>query len=335
MNKHYVIFDISNIARMAWHVNDGQPDDVVAGMAVDVTLKMLNKYYKKFKPHEIILAYDRPNWRVDYTKTPKCVSGKLYKGDRALKLTEKEKARLEIFKATLADFEELIKAHTSIICFSADGCEADDLIAGFCQKYGEDIDITIVSSDKDYVQLLVNDNIKLMNPLTQKYRTLEEWDNSIEWNLFVKCIRAGEDNIQSAYPRVRLTKLKEAFENPFTMTNIMKHEWKHPNGKKYVVEELFKENQYLMDLTKQPDHIKTAMFDAVEHGLDNRSKFSLFHFVKWCQKHNLKKIVQDIAYFKPMLTNNCGQSISGNSVKSGGVSNGASVEDTSLMPLVE
>ena len=322
---------------MAWHVNDGQDDDVVAGMAVDVTLKMLNKYYKKFKPNEIILAYDRPNWRVDYTKTSKCVSGKLYKGDRALKLTESEKARLEIFKETLKDFEELVRAHTSIICFSADGCEADDLIAGFCQKYGEDIDITIVSSDKDYVQLLVNDNIKLMNPLTQKYRTLEEWDNSIEWNLFVKCIRAGEDNIQSAYPRVRLTKLKEAFNNPFTMTNIMKHEWKHPtNGKTYVVEKLFKENQYLMDLTKQPDHIKVAMEQAVDDGLENRSKFSLFHFVKWCQKHNLKKIVKDISYFKPMLANNSGQSISGNSVNDGGigVSTTSGTED-SLLPLVE
>jgi len=309
MNKHYLLFDISNIARMAWHVHNKEDDDVVAGMAVDVTLKMLNKYYNKFLPDEMLIVYDRPNWRVDYTKSPKCVSGKLYKGDRELKLTQSERARLDIFRETLKDFEILMREHTSTICLAADGCEADDLIAGFCQMYGDDIDITIISADKDYVQLLTNKNIKLLNPLTQKYRTLEEWDDSIEWNLFVKCIRGGEDNIQSAYPRVFLKKLKVAFTDPYEMTNIMKHTWEHPSGKTYLVEDLFKENQHLMDLTKQPDHIKRVMTEAIEHCLNDRSRFSLFKFVKWCGNHDLKGIIKNIAKFQDMLSHNSHQSI--------------------------
>jgi len=336
MNKHYLLFDISNIARMAWHVHDKEDDDVVAGMAIDVTLKMLNKYYNKFLPDEIILAYDRPNWRKDYTMSNKCVSGKLYKGDRELKLTQSEKVRLDIFRETIADFENLIREHSSVICLAADGCEADDLIAGFCQTYSEDIDITIISSDKDYVQCLTNNNVKLLNPMTQKYRTLEEWDDSIEWNLFVKCIRGGEDNIQSAYPRIFLKKLKIAFDDPYEMTNVMQHTWNHPNGKTFLVEDLFKENQLLMDLTKQPDHIKQIMADAIEHGLNNRSKFSLFKFVKWCGNHDLKKIVKDVSRYTDMLSNNSRQSISGNSKFVGaGVELSDVTDEDTLPPLVE
>lgn len=346
MNRpHYLLYDISNIARMAWHVHEKEPIEVICGMSIDTVLKMLNKYYKMFDPDELILACDRPNWRVDYTKSHKCVSSKVYKADRDEKLTDKEKERKKIFKNNLREFEDLIDTHTSIITLFADGCEADDFIGRFCQNYSDIVDITIISSDKDYVQLLKHRGVKLMNPLDGKYRTLEEWDNNHDWHLFVKCIRAGEDNIQSAYPRVRLTKLREAYEDPYKMVNIMQHEWVHSNGKTYKVEELFKENQHLMDLEKQPDYIKTILDNTIEDALTKKRKYDSFKFIRWCGNKQLKAIIDNIDYLKPMLSNKSVYQLSGKSSNLGGRVEGLdtldvlfdenTVDDDGLLPLVE
>lgn len=301
--SNYLIVDISNIAHMCRHQNKGEDLETVSALTMHVMFQMLKKYYNKLKPTRIILAFDRANWRKEYTLSDKCVSGKIYKGDRNQNLTKSEQESLDYFRETLTNFEELITDYTGIITFSADRCEADDLIGRFCQTYGDDNKITILSSDKDYVQLLTTPNIKLMNPLQEKYRTLENYDYDVTWHKFIKFIRAGEDGIQSAFPRVRETRLRKAFSDDFERVNLMNEEWTNQDGKTFRVGDLYEENCLLMDLGLQPDDIKVLMDDTITKALANSGKYSHFRVLAFCGKYKLKNTAKFIDYLVPMLTN--------------------------------
>lgn len=299
----YLIVDISNIAHMCRHQSKEPDPNVVASLTMHVMFNMVKKYHKKLNPKQLILAFDKPNWRKVYTKTPECVSGKLYKGDRNQNLTDSEAEALKVFHEMLTDFEELITDHTGIITFSKHLLEADDLIGGFAAHYGYDKKITILSSDKDYAQCLTSPNIRLMNPLQEKYRTLEEYNDDVNWHKFFVNIRAGDDNIQSAYPRVRKTRLEKAYNDPFEMANLLNETWTNENGKVFRVGDLYKENCLLKDLDGQPDDIKELIIDTIKESLENPGKYSHFHFLKFCGKHDLKAIAKTIDNFSLIFQN--------------------------------
>ena len=302
MSDHYLIVDISNIMHMCRHQNSNETDkNLITSLTFHVVFNMLKKYHRKLKPTHMILAFDKANWRKDYTQSTDCVSGKIYKGDRNQNLTQSEKELLKHFRDSIDIFEELMRNYTGIIVFSADKCEADDLIAGFCQKYGINDKITILSSDKDYVQLLTSPNVKLMNPLKEQYRTLEEYDYDVTWHKFFKEFRAGEDGIRCALPRVRSTRLKKAYKDPFEMVNLMQETWTDQNGKEFLVEDLYNENSLLMDLEKQPPWVRKIMDNTIMDAMANSNKFSHFHFLKFCGKYDLVKISKSIELYIPML----------------------------------
>jgi len=63
-----------------------------------------------------------------------------------------------------------ILAYLSIYFFEAKDYEADDFIASICEKYKKSNEIMIVSTDKDFLQL-VEDHITLYNPSLDIYYT--------------------------------------------------------------------------------------------------------------------------------------------------------------------
>jgi len=189
--------------------------------------------------------------------------------------------------------------YTAAICLAEDGLEADDLIAGWVDVHYED-KITLVSADKDFVQLLDHDDIKLIDPLSDKRRTLD--GETLEFHLFKKCIRANEDNIQSAYPGVREKKLKEAFEDSFKFENLMEHRWVREDGAEFKVGDLYEENRHLMDLRAQPENIRKLMIATILRSKKNPGKFNMFEFLKFCGRFKLEKIAEQFDNFVPMLS---------------------------------
>ena len=172
----YIILDISNLLYRTYYANKNEDELTIAGLAQHQALLTLNKYYREHNPDKIVMAFDRRAWRIEYTTSDLCISGKKYKGHRRKDMTEKERTKYENFLEHLRQFEELMKLHTSVICLAADGLEADDLVAGFVQKYsGPENEIIAVSTDKDYIQMLRYENVKLIDPASGKERTLEEW----------------------------------------------------------------------------------------------------------------------------------------------------------------
>lgn len=312
MTQKILVFDITNMLYRTFFANKMQHSvEESAGLAHHSALITLNKYFRQFKPHRVAMAFDRSSWRKTYTADKElCISGKPYKGTRRQNMTPAEKEMFAKFTRHLNDFEDMMKKYTSVVCLAGDGLEADDLIAGVVDMFPDD-EIIIVSADKDLIQLLRHERVSLIDPATGKDRRVlldEEYSGDVNYFIFEKCIRGDiGDNVQSAFPGVRKTRIKKAYADPFERVNLMNETWSigvegEEDYKKFLVKDLFEENRLLMDLQQQPDIIKDRIKLAIENGFSNPGSYSHFHFLKFLGKYELKKIAEQVDNFVPLLS---------------------------------
>lgn len=287
--KTILIFDGSNIAHRTFFAHQANPRDSseASGLALHFALNTFNKYYKMYQPTMTFVAFDRPNWRKQYTQSGECLTKAVYKANRRQNMTPAQVRMYEEFKTHLGELEDLFNNHTNIKVLAANLLEADDLIAGVCEMYPND-KIVIVSADGDYKQLLDNPNVRLVSPIEDKEQLCED----TSWFMFEKCIRGDVgDNVKSAFPRVRTTRLERAFADPLEYTLLMNETWT-VDGTTYKVGDLYKENNLLMNLRAQPDHIKTLIRETIEVAVNKQAKFNNFQFLKFCGRKQLVRIVE-------------------------------------------
>lgn len=296
MMNVYLIFDGSNIAHRTFFAHQQIGGNDIGGLALHYALTTFNKYHKQYSPTATFVAFDRSNWRKMYTQSEHSKSRAVYKANRRQNMTPQQLQQYAEFQEHLKDLEELFRDHTSVYTLSRDLLEADDLIAGFCQKYPED-KIIIVSADGDYKQLLRNTNVVLINPMDDKQMLCED----VDWFMFEKCMRGDVgDNVKSALPRVRKTRLEKAFTDPLEYTSLMAEKW--TDGEvEYTVGELFEENKLLMDLTNQPDAIKQMIMDTIDQSIANPGKYNNFQFLKFCGRNGLQRIIDNIQRYMGLL----------------------------------
>ncbi|MGZ8924402.1 MAG: hypothetical protein ACXW2E_00830 [Nitrososphaeraceae archaeon] len=301
----FLVLDISNLLYRTFFAQKNEDAETIMGMACHTALTTVNKYYKMYRPTKVVMTFDRSSWRKKYTEENPCL--KPYKGNRRQDMTASQQAKYERFKAHLSEFEELIMYYTSIIALAGDLLEADDLIAAFTQL-NPTKNIVIVSADSDLAQLMKHSNVTLISPATDKPHDLSKYDNDPQYYLFQKCIRGdATDNIQSAYPRVRSTRIKDMYKNltngdGYEYTNFLQETWLDHNKEAHIVKDTLKHNQILIDLEKQPDHIKELLNKAIEEELTNPKQFSYFYLLKFLGKYNLVKIKQSVENYIPMLS---------------------------------
>ena len=309
--RTYLIIDMSNMLYRAFYANQKDGDDILISMCHHSALMSMNYLNNKYKPDEIVAAFDSHSWRKEYTKYAS-ISHKKYKGQRRQNLTDKEKEMLAVFDQHIQDFHEYLKNHTSIIVLKRNLLECDDLIAGFVDEFPDDKHI-IVSTDKDFIQLLNQPNVKLIEPDKEKERTLNDWNGDYEFFMFEKCLRGDiSDNVQSAYPRLHKKKIDAAYGDEFAKQNIMEHtfsiEYFDKDGnlqkKDYKTKDLYEENQLLMDLRKQPTEIQGFIKKTIKNATEVRGKFDLKAFVKLCASHELVRISENPNQFTKMLNKN-------------------------------
>lgn len=307
-NEKILCIDASNLLYRSFYANRNIEEEHLDGLVHYQFLLTLNKYYKKLKPTKVILCFDKRNWRKEYTLSDKCISKKVYKGNRRQNMTQKQKELFELFMNCIQEFEEIIRVHTGIIVLSEELLEADDLMAGVAQKYSDSNKITIVTADKDMLQLLQYPNVEIISPASGKPMTLSEWDNDWEWFLFVKMFRGDTgDNVEKALPGVRKTRLKKAYEDDYELVQLLNETWERlsDDGEENVtfkVYDLYLENELLMNLSKQPEEIQELIHNTINESVSNPGAFSLFHFLKFCGKHNLKKLSERIQDYVPLLS---------------------------------
>jgi len=317
--KTLLVFDGNNIFHKNYHTlkTQGKLEEVI-DLTISQSFLDFRYYYGKYKPTKTILAFDSEgNWRKDYTKGD-CHTNKVYKAHRGEKLTKKEREAKKLLDQNIQECAEFLRENTKLIVLSGRGLEADDMAAGVCRLFGNsEYDIKIVSSDKDYLQFYRYKNVEIINPLAHgKDRNLKEWNNDAELYMFEKCIRGdSKDNVRSAYPRIRTTKIHEAYYDDVVKSNVLNHSFKETiyleDEDEYVeaefnVNDLFEENKMLLDLNAQPEHIKEEIDSIIEKEVTKKVKVNFVKFLQFARKRELNNILSRPQTFLPLLKNeNC------------------------------
>lgn len=313
--KKNLILDGNNILYRTFHANNksGEPNDVIIAYCIMAALMTMNKYFRMFEVDDVIMTFDSHSWRKEFTKNlSNRVTNKKYKAHRRENQSPKEKELYGKLNKHIDQFCEILDERTGVLVLRRYLLEGDDLMAAYVQMHREDENI-IISGDKDMMQLLKYDGVKVINPANDEERSLSEWNDDAGLFLFEKFIR-GEaktnDNIQSSYPRLRKVKIFKAYEDEFERTNIMNHRFTQleqlPNGGygevEYSTQEVFDENKILMDLTAQPKGIKKEMVKTVLEAKDNRGKYNHIKFLRFLTVNELENVINRIEEFVPMLT---------------------------------
>ena len=310
----FILVDTANTFFRARHVIKGDADTKL-GMAMHITLNAIKKAWQDFDGAHVVFCLEGRSWRKDHYAP--------YKRNRQVTraaMTQKEQEEDKLFWETFDKFKEFISTKTNCTVLQHPQLEADDLIAGFIQSH-PDADHVIISTDSDFVQLIAP-NVKQYNGVAETLTThtgifdkkgrlvvdsKTKEPKSIpdpEWLLFEKCIRGDtSDNVFSAYPGVRKTKMKEAFEDRnskgFAWNNLMLQRWVDHEGKEHKVLDDYNRNVQLIDLTAQPAAIKTIIKETIDiQTTDPKNVDQVgIRLLKFCNLFDLQRVADNIQQY--------------------------------------
>lgn len=242
-----ILVDINNLLMIVRHAElpkekkEQYGKELLLSRTINFTCDLVSKY----NGDKVIVAFEGGNnWRYNVLQE--------YKAHRD---REVDIYRNEIIE-TLNTLFEFFDEYTNFHAIKCDESEADDVIAIAVQENPEQ-EFVILSADKDFLPL-ISDKVTLYSPAQKKER---EIDGDPEFVSFMKAIRGDtSDNIRSAFPRVRETKLRKAWEDDYEMKNLMETKRKEDDR---TVGEVYQINKKLTDLTQQPDYIRDRIKSAL------------------------------------------------------------------------
>jgi len=303
----YILVDTANTFFRARHVIKGDAD-IKLGMAFHITLNSIKKAWQDFGGTHVVFCLEGRSWRKDYYEPYK-----RNRSDARAALTVKEQEEDQLFWESFDKFKEFVIEKTNCTVLQHGELEADDLIAGWIQTHPEDKHV-IISTDSDFVQLIAP-NVSQYNGVQEHHITHEGIfdkkgklviDNKTKepkaipdpkWLLFEKCIRGdSSDNVFSAYPKVRVNKLQEAFKDRetqgFAWNNLLLQRWVDHRGVEHRVKDDYERNRQLIDLTQQPADIRDKIVGTIKDNIDKEKNVSQvgIRLLKFCQLYDLKKI---------------------------------------------
>jgi len=158
-----LIFDFNQvvIANLMEQIGSSR-EPVEEGLVRHMILNTIRANIRKFREYgEVVIACDGQSyWRREVFP--------FYKSNRKKNRDSSGHDWQSIFDCMKKIREEL-KQHSPYKVIEATGAEADDIIGILCREYGEKEKIMILSSDKDFVQLQTNPNIKQYSPTLKKF----------------------------------------------------------------------------------------------------------------------------------------------------------------------
>ena len=336
--KEFILVDGFNLFHRMLHMtNPANGLDTMIGMSLHLMLYSMKKEWNTFGGSHTVFFTEGRSWRKDFYTPYKANRAVSY----ALKTEEEKKnqvaltetfddlvnffrtrSNVSVLQNPIAEADDMIAVwikmhpndnHTLI---SSDS-DFYQLLAPNVRIYDPVKDILItttsVTNDKGKNMSFVMSGGKLTklkaDPL---FKVPEEW---WKYALFLKIVRGDStDNVFSAYPGVREagTKnsvgIKEAYEDRnnkgYSWNNFMLQKFMHHDGTEHRVLDDFNRNATLIDLTKIPEEIVKSCEAIIDVQINAEPVVSLelgFHFMKFCNKYELKKIGDFAKDFMPML----------------------------------
>lgn len=318
----YSIVDLANMYSRARYVTKGDIEEKV-GMAIHITMNSIRKAWKDFGADHTVICLEGRSWRKDFY-TP-------YKQNRKARVQDMTETELEedrLFWAGLDAFQTFLHEKTNCTVLQHAQLEADDLIAGWIQNHPDDQHV-IISTDSDFVQLIAA-NVRQYNGITDTLIELSGYtvngrpvmDTKTgkpkdapdpQWLLFEKCIRGDKsDNVFSAFPGVRkkgsknrvglLEAYSDKSQKGYNWNNLMLQRWTDHNDVEHRVLDDYNRNVTLVDLTAQPEPIRTAITETVCSVEPKQVHQVGIQLMKFCAQWNLEQISDQAEEFSKMLS---------------------------------
>jgi len=121
---------------------------------------------------EMVIAMDgRGSWRKDIYED--------YKGQRG-KVRDESKVNFDDYYKLVQNITDIMIEAFPFKVIQINKAEADDIAGVISERYSNDMNITLVSSDKDWFQVLAeNPRVKVYDPMKRIYIELDEFDKEI------------------------------------------------------------------------------------------------------------------------------------------------------------
>jgi 5'-3' exonuclease len=314
----YTIVDTLNLAMRVRHGIRAPDAETSIGLAIHIIFNSVRKVWTQFDADHVIFCVEGRSWRKDVYKP--------YKANRkqlAAARTQQEIADDELFFSAVNDLTEFLTTRTNATVLRDPNAEADDMIARWISLHPDD-DHVVVSTDSDFLQLIAP-NVKVYNGISGLLYTDQGiWDKdgnpatdnkgqpmlvkTPAWMLFEKIMRGdASDNVMSAYPGVRKTKLLEAFENRhqqgYAWNNLMLSRWTDHEGHEIRVKDAYERNLMLIDLQAQPSNLKQQFDQTIITTVNQPRKTQVgVALLKFASKWGLARIEQYSADYSKSLS---------------------------------
>jgi 5'-3' exonuclease len=314
----YLIIDTQNLFMRIRHGIRAPSTELQLGMALHIIFNSIKKVWTDFNGSHTVFCLEGRSWRKDIYAP--------YKANRkvaAAQRSEREVEEDKVFFESMDGFIEFVRTKTNCTVLRHPNAEADDMIARWIQLHPADQHV-IISSDSDFQQLIA-ENVILYNGIAGLLYTTKgvyDKDGNIaknkqgkdmpvpdpEWLLFEKCVRGDDsDNIMSAFPGVRKTKLQTAFEDRhnkgYNWNNLMLSKWVDHEENEHRVRDLYERNRMLIDLTQQPpdliEKFDRAIIDEVNQEARKQIGVALMRF---CNANGLIRIEKNVNEYSATLS---------------------------------
>ena len=262
------------------------------------TLSTIKSYKKKYGQEygEVIIACDgREYWRKD-----------AFPNYKSMRKVNRDKSDLDwkfIFN-TLSEIREDLKQHFPYKVLHVDKAEADDVIAVLV-KYSQEHEliqeglfaepqkVLIVSSDKDFIQLQKNKNVRQWSPMQKKY--VEASQKDIDEYITTHIVKGDSgDGVPNILSKDDVF-INQERQKPFSKKRIMEFMEKGIDACRNEEEKRnYQRNIMLVNFDYIPKQVHSTIVEAYEATKPQGDKMKVMDYLI---KHKCRLLLDDIEEF--------------------------------------
>ena len=236
--KHVLLIDGENILHQSFHKfeklksTDGKPSGAIFGF-----FKSLHMYIDRFNPKEVYITFDNGHSEFRDKLNPN------YKGHRKNISIDYESLQLQ--KAEIMKILRYLRINYIFDKNKSYNYEGDDFLAYLVLKKFNNDKVTIVSSDKDFNQL-ISSSVKIFNPRKEQYVREDNCKDLFEYSPeetvdYLSLVGDKSDDIEG-YPGMGPKKTRTFLDKYGSINNYLKD---HDDEKMKAV---YEKNRQLIDL---------------------------------------------------------------------------------------
>lgn len=229
----------------------------------------------------IIIAMDSHSWRKKWYEENKSqfieYKNETYKGKRTKDNSIPWDKIYEIYN----DVTKTINEYSDFKVIKVDGAEADDIIAVAAKYYKKTQDVWIISSDKDFVQLQTDDNVKVYDPGKKQFKPQIDIEHFKKLHIL---IGDKSDNILPVRSRLGEKTAEKLVKDLDILLQT------NPE-----IRDRYKFNKTLIDLDCIPEHIENNIIEELNKPIHT---YNAMELLKVFSKYRLNKLAEEITKFR-------------------------------------